>query len=117
MNGLISLHPWNGIFYFTKYDHHTLINYATLIATSTNGEYFYFYDDIEMIEDISKMPEYIKLDWLNHNKKPINISVLNACIKECQELFESTIDEDNKYQKLLELFKSLRRDLIMSGLI
>ena len=114
----IKIQPWDSIFYFKKYEIHTLTNFVTLIAKDKNNDYFYFYDDIEKLYDVSNMPSYIKEDWLNYNKKILNISVLNSSIKECKELLEMSVFQENKntHQQQLDILTSLRRDLIIKGL-
>ena len=115
----INLSPWKSIYLFTKYDFHTLINYATIIIQNPSDDYFYFYHDIEKIIDVSLMPNYIKEDWLNYNKKELNILVLNACIKDCQEKLEVVTNQEKErsYKKTLETFKSIRREIILKGII
>jgi hypothetical protein len=115
----INLSPWKSIYLFTKYDFHNLINYATLITQSPANDYFYFYEDVEKIIDVSMMPNYIKEDWLNYNKKELNISLLNAAVKDCQEKLEAIVNQEKEtnYKNTLELFKSIRRELILKGLI
>jgi hypothetical protein len=64
------------------------------------------------------MPGYIKEDWLNYNKKVLNIAVLNSSIKECKELLELSVFPENRniHQQQLDILTSLRRDLIIKGL-
>lgn len=112
----INISPWKPVHLSTRYDHHTLINYATLITQNTSDDYFYFYDDIEKIIDVSLMPNYIKEDWLNYNKKELNIAVLNSCISNCIEKIDTEpYSEEN--QKSLETLKLIRREHIIKGLI
>lgn len=115
---IIYLHPWEEVFKFSKYDTHTMISFVTLIAKDTKDDYYYFYDDIDKLGDISRMPLYIKEDWLNYNKKELNISVLNVCIKECKDLLDNppTIEDEHVYQQQFNLLNSIRRDLIIKGI-
>lgn len=119
MERRINLSPWKFVYLFDKYSNQTLINYATLIIQNPSDDYFYLYDDYEKILDISIMPDYIKEDWLNYNKKELNISVLNACVKDCNKKLDTivNIEEESFYREKVELFKLLRRDLILKGLI
>ena len=122
MNREINLKPWNQVCLITKYEHHTLINNTTVLIENS-GDYFYIHDDIEKVIDVSQMPEYIKGDWINYNKKPLNISVLNQMIKD----YEHRINFERPYleiepksdelEDLINLLKSLRRDLIINKVI
>jgi hypothetical protein len=127
MNREINLKPWNQVCLITKYEHHTLINNATVLIEN-GGDYFYIHDDIEKVIDVSQMPEYIKGDWINYNKKPINISVLNQMIKDYEKgrqnllqdrgtMYEYKEPTDDELEDLINLLKSLRRDLIINKVI
>lgn len=116
----INLYPCESVYLITKYDYSTLIKYATLIIKDKNDDdYFYLYDDIEKIIDISIMPNYIKDDWIKYNKKEINISLLNSVIKDCNEKLEDNLftEKEFYYKDTLELFKLLKRDLLLKGLL
>jgi hypothetical protein len=118
MNRDINLKPWNGVCLITKYEHHTLIDNATVLIEN-GGDYFYIHDDIEKVKDVSQMPEYIKEDWINYNKKPLNISVLNQMIKNYEDQLNSAflVKFDDEIEDLINLLKSLRRDLIINKVI
>jgi hypothetical protein len=124
MNRDINLKPWNEVCLITKYEHHTLINNATVLIENS-GDYFYIHDDIEKVKDVSQMPEYIKEDWINYNKKPLNIPVLNQMIKSYENQlisglerpFSLTEPSDDELEDLINLLKSLRRDLIINKVI
>ena len=124
MNRDINLKPWNEVCLITKYEHHTLINNATVLIENS-GDYFYIHDDIETVKDVSQMPEYIKEDWINYNKKPLNIPVLNQMIKSYENQlisglerpFSLTEPSDDELEDLINLLKSLRRDLIINKVI
>ena len=124
MNRDINLKPWNEVCLITKYEHHTLINNATVLIENS-GDYFYIHDDIEKVKDVSQMPEYIKEDWINYNKKPINIPVLNQMIKSYENQlisglerpFSLTEPSDDELEDLINVLKSLRRDLIINKVI
>ena len=124
MNREINLKPWNEVCLITKYEHHTLINNATVLIENS-GDYFYIHDDIEKVKDVSQMPEYIKEDWINYNKKPLNIPVLNQMIKSYENQLNSGLERpfslsepsDEELENLINLLKSLRRDLIINKVI
>lgn len=124
MNRDINLKPWNGVCLITKYEHHTLIDNATVLIENS-GDYFYIHDDIEKVKDVSQMPEYIKEDWINYNKKPLNIPVLNQMIKSYENQLKSGLERpfslsepsDDELEDLVSLLKSLRRDLIINKVI
>lgn len=124
MNRDISLKPWNEVCLITKYEHHTLINNATVLIEN-GGNYFYIQDDIEKVKDVSQMPEYIKEDWINYNKKPLNIPVLNQMIKSYENQLNSGLERpfslsepsDDELENIISLLKSLRRDLIINKVI
>jgi hypothetical protein len=124
MNRDINLKPWNEVCLITKYEHHTLINNATVLIENS-GDYFYIHDDIEKVKDVSQMPEYIKEDWINYNKKPLNIPVLNQMIKSYENQlisglerpFSLTEPSDDELEDLINVLKSLRRDLIINKVI
>jgi type I restriction-modification system DNA methylase subunit len=56
------------------------------------------------------MPIYIKEDWIKYNKKELSISLINEQIKKINNEF-------NQFEEELGLLYSLRRDLILKGLI
>jgi hypothetical protein len=124
MNREINLKPWNEVCLITKYEHHTLINNATVLIENS-GDYFYIHDDIEKVKDVSQMPEYIKEDWINYNKKPLNIPVLNQMIKNYENQLNSGLERpfsltdpsDDELEDLINVLKSLRRDLIINKVI
>ena len=124
MNRDINLKPWNEVCLITKYEHHTLINNATVLIENS-GDYFYIHDDIEKVKDVSQMPEYIKEDWIKYNKKPLNIPVLNQMIKSYENQLNSGLERpfslsepsDDELENLVSLLKSLRRDLIINKVI
>ena len=60
--------------------------------------------------DVSQMPIYIKEDWIKYNKKSVSLSLLNEQIKKLTNDFD-------QFEEELNLLKSLRRDLIIKGII
>jgi len=112
----INLDPWVIISQVSEYEHHTLICYATIIVES-NGEYFYLKDDIDKIKDVSNMPSYIKEDWLNYNKKELGMSVINKQIKNLETILEHKRPYNPDDDEALSQLISIRRNLIINGII
>lgn len=101
-------------------DLESLVEVTTIIFDSC-GDLYYIVDDIEKIKDVSSMPSYIKEDWVNENKRPIDISILNNQINkfsvevedEKSRLLESNYHDSLKEKMLtLDNLISIRRDVI-----
>ena len=105
----INVSPWNHITTSQKIDNHTLDEILTILIEK-DGEYFYIVEECQKVFDISQMPIYIKEDWIKYNKKSLSLSLLNEQINKLTNEFEQFEDE-------LTLLKSLRRDLIIKGII
>lgn len=105
----INVSPWNHITTSNKTNHHTLDEIFTILI-ERDGEYFYIVEECQKVFDISQMPIYIKEDWIKYNKKSLSLSLLNEQIKKFTNEFDQFEDE-------LSLLKSLRRDLIIKGII
>lgn len=112
----INLDPWVVISRISEYEHHTLINKLTIIV-EVNGHYFYLKDDEEKLIDVSNMPNYIKEDWLNYNKKELGISIINKQIKNLEMILENKRPYDPKDDESLSQLISIRRHLIIKGII
>lgn len=122
-NRKINLFPWEKISITSEVEHHTLIDVATIIIFK-DDEYYFIQDDIEKVRDVSIMPQYIKEDWIKYNRKELNMFVINKHIKEYESRLKKSIEfnsvKTNKERELeekLQLLKSLRRDLIIKGII
>lgn len=85
----------------------------TSIIFSLNGGYYYLVDKTIKLKDINKMPKYIKRDWLEHNKKEIDITILN---KQISLLEADSINLDEDISEINNL-KKIREKLIKKGLI
>lgn len=105
----INVSPWNHLTTTHKVDHHTLAEIFTILIEK-DSEYFFLIEEVEKIYDISQMPDYIKEDWIKYNKKSLSLSLINEQIKKLTNDFYQFEDE-------LSLLKSLRRDLIIKGII
>lgn len=119
----VNLDPWELISIDITIEHHTITKMVSLIICN-ESEYFYLYDEFEKIKDVSIMPAYIKDDWVNYNKKDLNIAVLNKHIqtseKSLREQIEATPFKDDKEREMeetVQTLKALRRDLIIKGVI
>lgn len=121
----IVLSPWKLVSITTNYEHHTLIEKASIIINN-GDDYFYLHDDIEKIKDVSIMPYYIKEDWVKYNKKELDMITMNIHIKQYEDRLKSTIesktlpfnlDNEKDLEETIQLLKSLRRELIIKGII
>ena len=122
-NRKINLFPWEKISITSEIEHHTLIDVATIIIFK-DDEYYFIQDDIEKVRDVSIMPQYIKEDWINYNRKELNMFVINKHIKEYESKLKKSVefnsvktDKERELEEKLNLLKSLRRDLIIKGII
>ena len=121
----IVLSPWKLVSITTNYEHHTLIEKASIIINN-GDDYFYLHDDIEKIKDVSSMPYYIKEDWVKYNKKELDMITMNIHIKQYEDRLKSIIesktlpfnlDNEKDLEETIQLLKSLRRELIIKGII
>lgn len=105
----INVSPWNHITTTSKINNYSLDNYLTILIEK-DGNYFFLVEEEQKIFDISQMPNYIKEDWINYNKKSLSLQLLNEQIKKLSNDFDQFEDE-------LSLLKSLRRNMIINGII
>lgn len=105
----INVSPWNHITTTSKINYYSLDNYFTILIEK-DGEYSFLVEEEQKIFDISQMPIYIKEDWIKYNKKSLSLSLLNEQIKKLTNDF-------NQFEDELSLLKSLRRELIIKGII
>jgi hypothetical protein len=105
----INVKPWNHITTTSKINNYSLDNYFTILIEK-DGEYSFLIEEEQKIFDISQMPNYIKEDWIKYNKKSVSLAVLNEQIKKLTNEFD-------QFEEELSLLKSLRRDLIIKGII
>lgn len=109
MERTINVSPWNHITTTSKINNYSLDNYFTILIEK-DGEYFFLVEEEQKVFDISQMPNYIKEDWIKYNKKSLSLSILNEQIKKLSNDYDQFEDE-------LSLLKSLRRELILKGII
>jgi len=114
----VNLLPWNALVVTSDFDKSEIKN-IMLILAKIEDCYYYLEEWDEKIFDISQMPNYIKQDWLNHNKKPLSLKLLNKQVKNLLDLISRETGIDVKKIIQLEeeiyLLKSLRSDLIIKG--
>ena len=119
----INLDPHTIISKISHYDFHTLENYASIIF-EYESQIVFIRDSVQKLEDVSQMPQYIKEDWIKYNKKNIGISELNKHVEFYNRQLESasttigfTPELQNEIEEYLTKILSIRRDLILKGLI
>jgi hypothetical protein len=105
----INVSPWNHLTTTSKINNYSLDNYFTILI-ERDGEYSFLVEEEQKIFDISQMPKYIKEDWIKYNKKTLSLSLINEQIKKLTNDFD-------QFEEELTLLKSLRRDLIIQGII
>lgn len=105
----INVTPWKHITTTSKINNYSLDNYFTVLIEK-DGDYFFIVEEEQKLFDVSQMPIYIKEDWIKYNKKELSISLINEQIKKINNEF-------NQFEDELGLLYSLRRDLILKGLI
>lgn len=111
MNRQINLEPWKVIFLKSRLEHHTLQYIATTIIENSQGHLFYIEDDIEKIEDVSSMPNYIKEDWLNYNKKELTEKFIDAQIQFLMREVKNHQTMYIEYNEMIQKLKSIKREL------
>jgi len=119
MDRVVNLNPWKEISIIRKVQHHTMIDIATIVI-SNNGEFFYIKDDIEKIFDVSCMPNYIKEDWVNYNKKDLTINIVDEHIRKYVDLRDSEVYlevTNQTYDDVISELQSIKRNLIISKII
>ena len=119
MDRVVNLNPWKEISIIKKIEHHTMIDVATIII-GNNDYYFYIQDDIEKIIDVSCMPNYIKEDWINYNKKELNIKIVEEHIRKYVDLRDSEVYlevTNQTYDDIINDLQSIKRDLIINKII
>lgn len=87
----------------SDYENHWILGLTSIIFEKDNL-YFYIQDDKEKISDVSKMPIYIKQDWIDYNKNDLTLDVINKHIK-----YFKNDDED-----IFNLLMTIRRDFILT---
>jgi hypothetical protein len=115
----INLDPYPIISRISHYDYHTLENYTSVIF-ECDGHNFFINDEVQKLEDVSQMPDYIKLDWIKYNRKSLGISEINKHVEFYnKEIVRESWSNDaiEEMQEYLDKLISIRRDLILKGII
>ena len=97
---------FNIVSILSDYENHWILGLTSIILEKDNL-YFYIQDDKEKISDVSKMPIYIKEDWINYNKSDLSLDIINKHIK-----YYKNDDED-----MFNLLMTIRRDFILTKYI
>jgi predicted metalloprotease with PDZ domain len=79
------------------------------IIIEMNSIFFYIEEKKDRIIDVSKMPPYIRLDWLNYNKKELDLKTINQHIKYHKNVLEIFKNSDIILSELI----AIRRDIII----
>ena len=90
----------------SDYENHWILGLTSIILEKDNL-YFFIQDEKEKINDVSKMPIYIKEDWINYNKNDLSLDIINRHIK-----YYKNDDED-----MFNLLMIIRRDFILTKYI
>ncbi len=98
-------------------------NITSTIILRLGDDYFYLTDDDDKVSDVVKMPDYIKQDWVESNKKLLDVPTINREVlyfKKTVELFSEKPAMRYyelmlwNYSKTLENLISIRREIIMN---
>ena len=87
------------------------------IIISKDGEYFYIEDELEKVKDISQMPIYIKEDWINYNKKELDIKMVSNYIIEEEKLLLKPGEINLEDAENLKNLKAIKRDILLKSII
>lgn len=121
MGEKINLDGWNIISHTHNYSRNPFSKISTIIIENNSGDYFFIQDEYDKIIDVTKMPDYIRKDWINYNKKDLTISLLNKQIRFCESYLEFSDNmsskETGEIEETIKLLKYLRRNLIIKCII
>ena len=105
-----------------KYHLDSLTRMSHIIYKS-DDVYWILVDSEEKLDDVSKMPHYIKNDFIKYNSKPLKFEQINKFIKDIERYFDfhndqsmSTEVEDLHRDNLVKL-KELKREFILKNLL
>jgi hypothetical protein len=110
MDNVLNIGDFNIISTLNIKDYNYLLGKLSVILEKENL-YFFVEDEKEKIEDILKMPVYIKNDWIIYNKKDLTLSIINQHIK----YYNSILDESDN--DILMNLMTIRRDFILDKII
>lgn len=106
----VKFNGWDVVAISCKMDHHSMTEMATVFV-SKGDESYYLYDEFEKMKDVAKMPPYISEDWVNYNKKELNVKILDKYIKEFSE--SGLTESDYTVSEL----KSIKREFLLKKII
>jgi hypothetical protein len=103
-------------FYISSLTKDSIIEYIF----QEDSKYYLLSSDYDLLEDVSKMPDYIQSDWINEYKKDLNLMCLNKHIKKSKSNLDIYLKGTNDYKVVedgLNKLISIRRDFIIKGII
>lgn len=106
----LNLQPHCDIISFSrKTHHHTLTDEITIII-EIKDEYYILQDEYDKVFDVSKMPNYIKDDWINYNKKELSDKILIQHIKEYEDRYNWQYPPSEQLKETLDKLKTIKRN-------
>jgi len=93
------------------------------VVFSKDGNLMYLYEESEKLDDVSKMPQYIIEDFLNHNLKDLILVIFE---EHTSFILKDRSPYDSKFPMRLEKIPSndeiriidqIRRDLILKEIL
>jgi hypothetical protein len=93
------------------------------VVFNKDGNLMYLYEEYEKLNDVSKMPQYIIEDFLNHNLKYLSLEIFN---EHTSVIFRENSPYDSKFHIRLERIPSndeiriidqIRRDLKLKEIL
>lgn len=65
------------------------------------NDYYYIEDNYFKVEDVKRMPNYIKQDWFVHNRKILTLPIINKHLHRLNDI------DDELKQELTKIRRSL----------
>lgn len=117
MNRFLNLSPCcNVVSIKRRTIHHTLIEEIEIII-EFKDDYFIIKDEYDKVIDVSQMPVYIKEDWINYNKKPLDDTTINDHIKEYEDSYDWQWPKKDDVKETLDRLKCIKRDISIKKII
>jgi hypothetical protein len=108
------------------YEHHTLTR-VNHILFKKDDDFLILVDDSDKINDVSKMPNYIQDDYLNHNFKFLTEEDINILIRKLEwwcgfgndetQGQVPSLDKYEEYMDKIQILKNIKRDLKIKKLL
>ena len=89
------------------YRHHDMACLAEVVVEK-DGEYFYIEDEMEKIDKVNAMPDFIKDDWFLYNKKELTLEKVDQLILTYQ---------GEHFEDVALTLKLIKRDLLIKRII